>query len=708
MKRERIILWFVLISLLSLHAQAQRLSVASFKLLERDMTARITDPKIDQNGDKCAIVKVVTAQTGFVFEGGMLGIIATVRKTGEYWVYLPYGAKRLTIKHDKLGVLRNYFYTETIEKATVYELVLTSGKVVTVVEEPEIENVYLTITSTPTDADVYIDDQATGKRTPFSQKLSQGRHSYRVSKEMYHTEAGVFVLSAEEGRKAIVANLKPQFGSLSIQTTPESGAEISLESLPTGKTTPCTLEKVPSGERRITARKQWYETKTVIVKLADGENKTVKIPLMPTFATINITATNNAKIYIDDTYQATASYQGRVSAGWHTFEARLENHKPHKVEQEVEKGEQINLQLSAIPKYGKIDIMTTPFDANISINNKDYGKTPKTIRQIQVGEYAVTFSKQGYGTLTRQITVREGKTTEINETLPAGLTVTINSQPQGASLYISDAYQGKCPQTLSLTFGTHRIKLNGISEYEETTHTITIQRGGKIRFTLPLNSKVPEGFVFVKGGTFQMGSNKGDGDEKPVHSVTVSDFYMGKYEVTQKQWREVMGNNPSRFKGDNLPVEKVSWNDIQQFLRKLNAKTGKTYRLPTEAEWGYAARGGAKSRGYKYAGSNNIDEVAWYGYSKSGKKTHPVGQKKPNELGIYDMSGNVWEWCSDWKGSYSSSSQTNPTGASSGSRRVHRGGSWVNIASYSRVVNRSSSMPDGRDSYLGFRLVVVP
>ncbi|MDD3913704.1 MAG: formylglycine-generating enzyme family protein [Bacteroidales bacterium] len=238
-----------------------------------------------------------------------------------------------------------------------------------------------------------------------------------------------------------------------------------------------------------------------------------------------------------------------------------------------------------------------------------------------------------------------------------------------------------------------------------------------IRFTV---NGVTFEMIKVQGGTFTMGctSEQGSdcyGSEKPSHRVTVSSFYIGKYEVTQKLWEAVMGNNPSGFKGGNLPVEKVSWNDCQEFIRKLNSKTGKTFRLPTEAEWEYAARGGNKSNGYKYSGSNTLRDVAWFGQwngntydnGNSGEKTHSVGSKSPNELGIYDMSGNVYEWCQDWYGDYSSGSQTNPTGPSSGSSRVLRGGSWFNYARYCRVSNRNYDYPDCRYFNDGFRLILV-
>ena len=210
----------------------------------------------------------------------------------------------------------------------------------------------------------------------------------------------------------------------------------------------------------------------------------------------------------------------------------------------------------------------------------------------------------------------------------------------------------------------------------------------------------------VTGGTFTMGDTFGDGnyDEKPTHQVTVSDFYIGKYEVTQTEWVKVMGSNPSYFTacGTSCPVEQVSWNDIQTFISKLNTASGKNYRLPTEAEWEYAARSGGKSE--KYSGSSDINAVAWYS-SNSGSTTHPVGQKQANGLGLYDMSGNVWEWVSDWYGTYSSSAQTNPTGATSGSYRVFRGGSWYIGATSARASYRAYYPPAFRTYAVGFRLL---
>ncbi len=213
--------------------------------------------------------------------------------------------------------------------------------------------------------------------------------------------------------------------------------------------------------------------------------------------------------------------------------------------------------------------------------------------------------------------------------------------------------------------------------------------------------KLPEiEMIRVEGGTFSMGSDDSDANsaEKPVHSVTVPDFQIGKYEVTQKLWKAVMGTNPSYHKGDSLPVTNVSWKDVQTFIRKLNKRTGKNYRLPTEAEWEFAARGGNASCGYKYSGSDNLNAIAWY-YDNSNLTPHPVGTKAPNELGIYDMTGNISEWVSDvWCDDYSS--------PRSGSRRVFRGGGWGGNARICRVSRRYYLSPDYRYDDLGFRLAL--
>ena len=216
--------------------------------------------------------------------------------------------------------------------------------------------------------------------------------------------------------------------------------------------------------------------------------------------------------------------------------------------------------------------------------------------------------------------------------------------------------------------------------------------------------------IEVEGGTFTMGSPDSDSDawndEKPIHQVTLSSYCIGETEVTQALWQAVMGSNPSSITGDlQRPVEQVSWNDCQTFISKLKELTGENFCLPTEAEWEYAARGGNKSRGYLYSGSNAIGEVAWY-WDNSTDGTKAVKTKQPNELGIYDMSGNVYEWCFDWYGEYSSSSQTNPIGPSSGSIRVLRGGSWCNYAKYSRVACRSNGSPDFSNNDRGLRLAI--
>lgn len=336
------------------------------------------------------------------------------------------------------------------------------------------------------------------------------------------------------------------------------------------------------------------------------------------------------------------------------------------------------------------------------------------MERLLVGSHTLVLKKSGCADLQQQFSVEEGKEASLSVKLTTGRSVWFISEKSGMRIIVDGKELGTTPLTAVVGFGHHSVLAMRGGDIVDVRDLDITSAGAPLTMafrdfnqTFTVNG-VQFTMVAVKGGTFTMGATSEQGSdvwdfEKLAHQVTLSDYYIGQTEVTQALWKAVMGSNPSRRIGDNLPVENVSWNDCQAFIQKLNQLTGKQFRLPTEAEWEYAARGGRKSRGYKYAGGNNIGSVAWYD-GNSGKETHAVATKQANELGIYDMSGNVWEWCSDWYGDYTSSSQSDPQGPSSGSRRVLRGGGCYNNARYCRVSYRSYGTLGYRINGLGLRL----
>jgi formylglycine-generating enzyme required for sulfatase activity len=236
--------------------------------------------------------------------------------------------------------------------------------------------------------------------------------------------------------------------------------------------------------------------------------------------------------------------------------------------------------------------------------------------------------------------------------------------------------------------------------------------GGEIQHE-PMKAPIQVEMVLVSGGTFEMGCNLSPlqecaFDEKPTHQVSITPFLLGKYEVTQEQWTDVMGSNPSHFSDcATCPVENVSWEEVQAFISRLNAQTGSSYRLPTEAEWEFASRNGSGSGSNLFSGSSQADAVAWFLDNGEGIP-HPVGQKAANGLGIHDMTGNVSEWCSDWFGKYEATAQYNPSGPQDGKYKVVRGGSVFSKQEYCRVTDRMSLLPTQRNEGTGFRLALNP
>ena len=349
-----------------------------------------------------------------------------------------------------------------------------------------------------------------------------------------------------------------------------------------------------------------------------------------------------------------------------------------------------------------LTIKYSPITASVLVDNKFIkGSDGVANTSLPIGQHSYIIACDGYES--------EEGTVKLKASAPSNLQITLSKEAASTNQISQTTLlqQAQPQQPVAQTQPVSSMASSSTSG--ASSNMVGSSTSGSV-ITIPVKDGISIEMVKVEAGSFNMGAtpemeNPYD-SEKPVHRVTLTNnYYIGKYEVTQALWKIVMGSNPSNSKGDNLPVENVSWNNCQKFISKLNKLTGKSFRLPTEAEWEFAARGGNKSRGYQYSGSNTIGDVAWYD-GNSGSKTHAVGTKQPNELGIYDMTGNVLEWCQDWYDSYSSSPQTNPTGAVSGSFRVLCGGSWGISAGYCRSSCRGSNTPGSRNNFLGLRLVL--
>ena len=463
-----LIIFFLMV--LSDVAFSQSIDVKSFQRLPNDQTARVHHPVTDQNGEKCALIKVVTTQKGFVWEGGTLGITKVESKTAEIWVYVPRGSKKITIKHDQLGMIRDYHYPEAIKEATVYEMVLTTGKVTTVVEEKEIPSQWLVINSEPTGANVFINDKLAGT-TPFQRKYKEGEYTYRLEKPRYHNKAGQVRLEDEKGRLDLT--LKPQFGNLQITSESEDGMQIYLDDENTGKTTPATLEEVASGEHSILLNSKWYQPKTKKVTVRDEQTTTIAFNLVPAFANVSVTTQPKAEIVIDNQTKGTGSWNGRLLEGIYTIKAQKEKYHSQSEQLEVIAGKDETLNFTLTGKTGSADIVTNPMDARVYLNGKNKGTSPLTLDDLLIGSYELRLEKKGYGIIKKTLTIQIDETLTVSEKLPEGKNVVINSKPEGVSLYINGNEVGKTPYEATIGFGNKKIKFVNEDRIREEKINIT-------------------------------------------------------------------------------------------------------------------------------------------------------------------------------------------------------------------------------------------
>lgn len=404
----------LLLMLIPLWTVAQNIFVKSFKLLPHDQTARVHHPVKDQNGEKCALIKIVTTHKGFVWEGGTLGITDVENKTGEYWVYVPRGSKKITIKHDHLGILRDYQYPQVIKKAMVYEMALTTDKVKTIVEETELPAHWLVIESEPKEANVFINGKLAG-RTPFQRKYKQGEYNYRVSKALYHPQTGK--LSIEDEKKLLDIRLKPRFGHLRVTSEPEDSMVVYLDHQRTGKKTPASFKRIASGKHTLQLQSQWYQPVTRQLRVQDEDTSQVHFQLQPAFANISITSRPPAEIFLDEQHKATGSWDGRLLEGVYSVKVQKDTYVSQSRQIEVlsQQDKQIHFDLKA--KTADVDVITVPIGAEVYHEGKKQGTTPFTLQDLSMGDHQIKLRKKGYAETTKHFRIDGNNTVTIEEKL---------------------------------------------------------------------------------------------------------------------------------------------------------------------------------------------------------------------------------------------------------------------------------------------------
>lgn len=451
------------ILILAITVSAQSISVSSFKLLESDLTANTAGTtERDLNGEVAALIKVVTTQTGFVFDGGSLGIVKTKQTPGEVWVYIPHGAKKITIKHPQLGVLRDYYFPVSIEKARTYEMVLVSGTVQTIVNQSS-NNQYLVLKVTPANAVVELNNEILPTTDGIAQKFVKlGSYEYRVQAKDYHTVAGIVNVDDPNNKKMLEINLAPAFGWIEIPANSEyNGAQVYIDNALAG-TIPMKSQKMPSGEHDVKIVKALYNPYSQKVLVKDNETSQITPTLSANFSEVTISVDNDADIYINGELKAKGSWTGKLESGSYLIEAQKENHRStsQNVDISAVNGKQ-TIQLSTpIPIYGKANITSTPAMAYVYLDGKNMGHTPLFLPQLLIGKHDITIQKEGYSTYETTISINEQESLDIIAKLENKVETVFYISPIAGRLSIDDQFIGEDSMIIAtLPVGKHMINI---------------------------------------------------------------------------------------------------------------------------------------------------------------------------------------------------------------------------------------------------------
>ena len=592
--------------------QSQNMVVESFELLPHDLTANIEGTqRFDQNTRKnAALIKIETTAKGLHFDGGMIGLVGDpLPKIGEVWVYVPEGAKKITIQHAELGTLRDYYYPTPIQSGKTYLMKLKTGKVITHVEQ-DYGGDYLTLIVEPKNSELLIDGKtmsvdAEGGVSTF---LTYGDHQYEVSANMYKREVGNITISGGAVKKNIT--LAPDYSILQINTNPQ-GATVYIDDVNSG-TTPLKTSPIKSGEHILRFTLPMYTPKTIThTVIGSGATQTITETLQPDFSTVTITAPEQAEIYINNEKKGSGKWEGKLLSGTYLLEARKPSHRPYKTTVTVERGKTQTIAMQApTPQYGAINIQSTPTNAMVYVDGKEIGTTPGIFKNILIGKREVTIKKVGYSPVINKVTVEEGKLKEVTATLPSGKDVKFIANKAGASLYIDGNYIGSANGTYPVSYGTHKVEYHASgTKYYETTLNVSQTKDTQVVEDNTHNAhKYVDLGLSVKWATCNVGANTPE--EYGNYFAWGETTTKSSYSNTNYKY----SSNPSTLPL-SADVAHVNW--------------GGNWRMPTKAEqdelrnssnctWTWTTQNGVK--GYKVTSKKNGNSIFLpaAGYCKSG------------------------------------------------------------------------------------------
>lgn len=458
--------------LLHLSTLAQNISVSSFKLLETDLTANTAGTiEKDQNGETAALIKVVTTQTGFSFDCGSMGIVKTLQKPSEIWVYIPRGAKKITISHPQLGLLRDYYFPVAIHAASTYEMVLTTGVIQTIVQQTA-NSQYLVLKVTPPTAVVELDNEILPTADGIVQKFVKlGTYKYRVQAPDYHTSAGKVTIDDPNNKKIVEITLSPAFGWIELQGDEVlNGAQVFIDNALAG-TIPMKSQNLASGQHDIKVVKPLYQPYSQTVTVADNQTTTVTPQLKADFSTVTINVANAADIYVNEEKKGTGSWTGRLGTGSYVLEAKKDGHRSTTMNVEISSEQPTKLiNLNApTPIYGSVNITSTPSMGDVYIDGQLVGQTPLFLPQLIIGNHNVIIRRKGYGDYQSDFVMEENISTEIQASLNERVQIEIKCNNPYAKLFIDDIDMGYVHEKKEITCGEHTIllKYDGFIDIEE-------------------------------------------------------------------------------------------------------------------------------------------------------------------------------------------------------------------------------------------------